>query len=214
MKTLHEFHNYRCVHCGVDMTAATQREICPLNMTLEAIPVQRHQDSSVRYNRTPNKFGSGSQIVLLLLVLAGAGALVATWVPEVGTRIQSVFRKATQPPMLATADLYKNEGTLKTWVEGKIYNPNSFALTNVRVVWHFYEPMPPRVKESYRIYGGQAFEESTSVEFAVLPPNATFDFKSDKITFRDEGTMEVIGCDKKYAQRSSLPPVITFSELR
>lgn len=113
-----------------------------------------------------------------------------------------------KPPILAESSPYTYGGSRDRLVgfEGKIYNPNSFPVTNVRVRWKVYKTPAEKDAELWERFG---FEESCGFEFAFIPPMTTYDFKTEKIKLRHEDVVRSLGLVE--APMTDLKPRIEFS---
>ena len=129
------------------------------------------------------------------------------------TAVASIFESSAKPPVLPQAELYHygNKDAGSVGFEGKIYNPNSFALTNIRVKWRIYPPIDdPKTKDIFDRFGYE--QDSCSFEFAYLPPKTTYDFKTERIKARTRESMDALGYGSPaLMQTTDLKPEITFS---
>lgn len=147
---------------------------------------------------TPKKEMTCLILVLAAFCLCSCGrqeAAVASSAPPAAPIPAKAEKKS---PILAQSDLYRYGGSpAKVGYRGKLYNPNSVALTDVKVRWKVYEG-----EEYPNMRGASLYCE---VKFALIPPLTTYDFESTKIRARtwDDGWPDT--------PRSSLKPEITFS---
>ncbi len=114
-----------------------------------------------------------------------------------------------RPPILAQSELFKY-GDEYVGFEGKIYNPNTVALTNILIRWKVYQPWTGNAKVAENLKNG-GFEESCGVAFAYIPPKTTYDFKTDKIRARTIDVMDSIGAGPQSRVMTDLKPEIIFT---
>ncbi|MDO8540432.1 MAG: hypothetical protein Q7S40_08315 [Opitutaceae bacterium] len=166
---------------------------------------------------SPPKHTSAPALVILglLLVMAGLFFYLNHDRLELSKTTEAILRNATtpatpQPPILAQSDMMRfggEDGYIG--VEGKIYNPNSAPITNVRVHWQIYATPPPQAAALWKRWG---YDESCYVEFAYIPAQTTYDFKSGKIKYRNREAIQGLGLTD--APMTDLRPTISFAEHR
>lgn len=112
------------------------------------------------------------------------------------------------PPVVAqsSAMRYGSGQYAYIGIEGKIYNPNSIPVTNVRVRWQVYETPPPKAGALWARFG---YLDSCEVESSLIPAGTTYEFRTGRIKYRDKDTVASLGLTE--APMTDLTPEVTFT---
>lgn len=121
----------------------------------------------------------------------GSGATKEALASKENGPVRLVAPVIVQQKAMTARDSYRY-----TWIEGKVYNPNSQSVANVVLRWTVFEAEEfPKIPDAKLVC-----EE----RFNLIPPLAILDFKTNRIIVRsaENGFPE--------GKRTDLTPTITF----